>query len=312
MNLHHASDVSDTTAASPFQPTEETLYRRWRAQKLAGYPDASRLQVTIADLNRVTAAEKQAINLLCDQANMCIYQAEDAGQWSAREAVLALGRQFGLHRLDQNLCADDEGLSAITVADKGRGQEYIPYTDKPINWHTDGYYNMQAQRIRAMTLHCVCPAANGGGNSLLDHEIAYILLREQNPDYISALMAPDAMTIPANVEAGQLVRPAQTGPVFAIDPHSGRLHMRYTHRTRSIQWRDDAVTQAAVIALRNILEQPSPYHIHLRLRPGQGIICNNVLHSREAFADDAPAGMVRLLYRARYYDRIDGSAVQPA
>jgi hypothetical protein len=33
-----------------------------------------------------------------------------------------------------------------------------------------------------------------------------------------------------------------------------------------------------------------------------GVICNNVLHARSAFRDD-PA-RPRLLYRARYYDRV--------
>jgi hypothetical protein len=33
-----------------------------------------------------------------------------------------------------------------------------------------------------------------------------------------------------------------------------------------------------------------------------GVICNNVLHARTAFRDDP--SRPRLLYRARYYDRI--------
>jgi hypothetical protein len=33
-----------------------------------------------------------------------------------------------------------------------------------------------------------------------------------------------------------------------------------------------------------------------------GIVCNNVLHERGGFVDDANAP--RLLYRARYYDRV--------
>jgi len=36
-----------------------------------------------------------------------------------------------------------------------------------------------------------------------------------------------------------------------------------------------------------------------------GLLCNNVLHDRAGFSDDA--GHPRLLYRARYYDRIAGS-----
>jgi Flp pilus assembly protein TadD len=95
-------------------------------------------------------------------------------------------------------------------------------------------------------------------------------------------------------------RPAQSGPVFSSD--AGVLHMRYTARTRSIEWRADAATQAAVERLRNILEAASPYVFNLRLAPGQGLVCNNVLHDRSAFSDAPGAG--RLVYRARYGDRI--------
>ena len=38
----------------------------------------------------------------------------------------------------------------------------------------------------------------------------------------------------------------------------------------------------------------------LALQSGQGLICNNVLHTRSGFETDSP----RLLYRARYFDRI--------
>ena len=47
-------------------------------------------------------------------------------------------------------------------------------------------------------MHCVSPAKSGGENSYLDPEIAYILMRDENPDYIAALMQDDVMMIPAN------------------------------------------------------------------------------------------------------------------
>jgi hypothetical protein len=40
----------------------------------------------------------------------------------------------------------------------------------------------------------------------------------------------------------------------------------------------------------------------LRLVPGMGLVCNNVLHDRAGFVDDPLQR--RLLYRARYLDRI--------
>jgi alpha-ketoglutarate-dependent taurine dioxygenase len=214
-----------------------------------------------------------------------------------------LGRQLGLVHLEGNYLADEDGLSSITPADdegsvKG---EYIPYTHKPINWHTDGYYNTLDRRILGMTLHCAQDAEAGGENALLDHEIAYIQLRDANPAYVAALMQPDAMTIPARMDEDNIARPEQSGPVFAIDPAQGFLYMRYTARTRSIVWKDDAVTQAAVRTLADILAT-SEYILTARLAPGMGLICNNVLHTRSGFSDSPEHR--RLLYRGRYYDRL--------
>ena len=42
---------------------------------------------------------------------------------------------------------------------------------------------------------------------------------------------------------------------------------------------------------------------HYRLQAGEGLISNNVLHNRTAFEDGT--GHKRLIYRARFYDRID-------
>ena len=79
--------------------------------------------------------------------------------------------------------------------------------------------------------------------------------------------------------------------------------MRYTARTVSIEWKADAATRAAVAALERILaDEASPYIFRGRLEPGMGLVCNNVLHDRSAFADSD--ARKRLLYRARYFDRI--------
>jgi hypothetical protein len=79
--------------------------------------------------------------------------------------------------------------------------------------------------------------------------------------------------------------------------------MRYTARTRSIAWKLDAATLAAVAALEHLLASDTPHIFKGRLEPGMGLLCNNVLHDRSAFSDD-PSHPPRLLYRARYLDRI--------
>jgi hypothetical protein len=213
----------------------------------------------------------------------------------------SLGKHFGLTELDCNMGADDDGVTALKVVeDEWRGG-YIPYTNRPIQWHTDGYYNTQAQQIMGLQLHCVSQAAKGGENALLDHEIAYIHLRDSNPDYIHALMEPNAMTIPPNILDGKEIRPARSGPVFSV-LEDGSLHMRYTARTRSIEWSLDPLTRSAIKALEDFLDSSSPCIYRATLQPGQGLISNNVLHDRSGFNDDEKH--TRQLYRLRYYQRI--------
>jgi hypothetical protein len=135
----------------------------------------------------------------------------------------------------------------------------------------------------------------------MDHEMVYLQLRDENPEFIRALSEPDAMTIPERTDDDGVARAAQSGPVFSVD-ENGKLHMRYTARTRSIAWKQDAITMAAVAFLEQILSSNSPYIYTARLESGMGLLCNNVLHDRSGFTDnpDSP----RLLYRARYFDRI--------
>ena len=285
---------------NPFDLEDADAYLRWRDHKLAAAPrSVDELIVEVRDPRELSPGEHAALTERVRRCNMAIYASppdiEDT------HIPRLLGRQFGLERLDANWLAGEDGVSEIRISDNGTRQHYIPYTDRPIKWHTDGYYNPQERQIRGMVLHCVRPAASGGSNRLMDHEMAYLLLREANPEHVRALMRPDAMLIPERVDETDGVRPAQSGPVFSVD-NGGNLHMRYTARTRSIVWKQDATTLAAVAALENLLASASP-HIHqATLAAGMGLLCNNVLHDRAAFTDDA--AHPRLLYRARYLDRV--------
>ena len=74
-----------------------------------------------------------------------------------------------------------------------------------------------------------------------------------------------------------------------VDPYDGALHMRYTARTRSIEWKDEPRVRAARPSSSGCCRR-SPHVFRLRLAPGMGILCNNVLHDRSGFVDDpAPA-----------------------
>lgn len=305
-NSSHVVHVSDPPQGSPFNLRDDAAYRRWREAKLSAYPvSVNDLVVEVVNPLALTDTETDAMLRVCRKANMVIYAGRIGRE--DKEIPRAVGDRFGLRRLDSNMLADDDGVTSLQVVPGKSDRGYIPYSNKRLLWHTDGYYHGVAERINAFVLHCVSPAAQGGRNSLLDHEIAYILLRDANPEYVRALMAKDVMTIPANTEAGTETRSAVTGPVFSVDPIDGNLHMRYTARTRSIVWKSDAATQEAVKFLEQLLAGESPYMFHHTLGANQGLLCNNVLHNRTAFTDAADKGITRLIYRARYHDRIHGT-----
>jgi alpha-ketoglutarate-dependent taurine dioxygenase len=293
-----------------FDLDDDVAYRQWRQAKLKQHPHrVEDLIVDVADPRALSKVERTALLQRIGRANMALYRSP----MTAADKTLPrrLGAQLGLHRLHANWLADEDGISRITVAGTTGAQgeaaaAYIPYTDRAIQWHTDGYYHPQQRRIHGMILHCVQPAREGGETTLMDHEMAYIALRDADPRWLRALMAGDAMTIPARLGDVGVARAAQTGPVFSVDAEHGALHMRYTARTRSIEWKNDACTREAAAFLQELLARDLPYRFKLRLQPGMGLVGHNVLHERSAFVDDSQSP--RLLYRARYLDRIQAPA----
>lgn len=285
-----------------FDLDDDVAYQRWRDEKLSMRPDdLADLVVEVGDIAALSEAEAEALRGQVRRSNMALYvETAPPPDRDDKQAVAALGRRFGLRSLDRNALADDDGITPLAVAADGARARYIPYTERPIAWHTDGYYNPPATRVRSLILHCSRPAAQGGENKLMDPDRLYIKLRDRDPDLIRALSQPQAMTIPGNDDEG-MTRPAMSGPVFFTE--NGRLSMRYTARTRSIEWHAEAAAAAQVI--RDILDAGGADIFTGRLQAGWGLLCNNVLHTRERFADD-PA-RPRLLYRARYHDRIQGT-----
>ncbi len=291
-----------TSAPNPFHLDDDAAYQAWREAKLRDYPvRVENLIVEIDNPCSLTPVEREALLSRCRKTNMAVYVSR-SGDAPDRDIPRNLGLQFGLQRLDNHMLADEDAISSLTVARNGtQHSDFIPYTDRPIRWHTDGYYNPPERRILGLMLHCVTPAASGGENALLDHEIAYLLMRDANPEHIRALMAPNAMSIPARMDEHGVARPTETGPVFLV-LNNGQLHMRYTARTRSIEWNPDPATRAAVAFLEQLLASDLPYIYRARLESGMGLISNNVLHDRNGFKDSE--SQQRLIYRARYYDRI--------
>lgn len=290
--------------SSPFHLENKRAFEIWRDDKQT-YDNLilSDLLVKVADPYKLSPDEIAAIRQNCNHYNMAVYQIDDASL-EDKSLVHALGEQLSLVSLDANLRADEDSVSSLEVRSQS-GNQYIPYTNKALSWHTDGYYNALDKQIYAIVMHCVRPAAEGGINSLLNHEKVYIALRNENPAYIEALMHPNAMTIPDNVEAGKVIRAAQSGPVFmvkaAVGSEAGRLHMRFSARKRNIVWRNTPETLEAVDMINGLMADDE-FVFKVGLKAGQGIVCNNVLHNRSGFTDSET--QQRLLYRARFYDAV--------
>ncbi len=286
----------------PFDLNDGAAYTRWREAKLDLYPlGVDELMVEIADTASPTAAELAAVRRRVGAANMCLIR-DTARRLPARDRFLDFVANFGLKRLEPHMLSDGDGVSSITPGSGGRGKdEYIPYTTRPINWHTDGYYAEPPSPINAIVLYCVKAASDGGDSALLDPDIAYIRLRDDNPEHIEAFSRSDVLTIPANRQGGREIRPDRVGPVFSVDQGTGELRMRYTARTISIVWRDDAATAAARCALDELLAEDTGDDavVRLRMNDGDGLVSNNVLHKRSGFEDES-----RLLYRGRFLDRV--------
>ncbi len=287
--------------ASAFNLHNDDAYQQWKAAKMQYcLPSVEQIKVKINDVYNLGQEERRVLLNHCARFNVAIYQLQGLSP-QKKNLVSVLGSQLGLNRLDANLRSDEDAISSLQISNQA-GNQYIPYTNKALSWHTDGYYNKPACQINAIIMHCVSNAVEGGVNQLIDHEFIYMKLRDEDPAYIEALMHSQAMTIPANTESGKEIRAAQSGPVFSLHKLSGRLHMRYSARKRNIIWRNDEATHEAVARLNAMLVDDS-LTISVALKPGQGIICNNVLHNRSGFKDSVI--QQRLMYRARYYDRVE-------
>jgi hypothetical protein len=140
-------------------------YQEWRNAKLKSYPQSvDELFVEIAGLVGLSDAEIAAIKANCRRSNMAIYKCRD--DFVDRAAVCAFASNFGLLRLDHHLCANEDGVSELSVASRGIRTGYVPYSSRSLSWHTDGYYNGPSRQVRAVVLHCANSAASGGENAL--------------------------------------------------------------------------------------------------------------------------------------------------
>ena len=284
---------------SPFNLSNLDGFKRWFEDKLDKYPQKlENISIDIDNPLQLTNSEKNRIIELVNKTGIVHYRLKENIQ---PDILKQFAAGLGVVHLDENPHSD-ESVSIITdktdETEKKAG-EYIPYTPNRIQWHTDGYYNPPEKQIYSFVLHCYRPALTGGENDLIDNEIIYGMLRNEDPEIIRALMQPDAMTIPANDDKDVTTRPDSVGPVFLSRP-DGSLHMRYTARKRHIIWKDEI--RWAVEKLEEKMESLNEFYFSGKLSAGEGIISANSLHRRHGYHDD-PENK-RIYFRARCYDII--------
>lgn len=289
-----------------FLSGNEDAYQVWREHKLAGSAQLNQASIVkLSSFSQPIRMERLQLLKQVEANNFAIYQLEKTeSEKQLRSELISFCKSLGLFRPEINRSQARDGIVSIQVEESAIGAGYIPYSSKPLSWHTDGYYNASSKRIKGMVLHCVRDAFDGGANELFNHEIAYIRLRDANPSYITALQHHQAMTIPENKDQRSQYRPPSVGPVFFLDDITGRLQMRYSARGRNIIWRDDRDTMNARALLAEVMNN-DPMIVRHKLLPGQGIISNNILHNRTRFTNrEEEYSSSRLLYRIRYLDPV--------
>lgn len=287
----------NTKYPARFNLASDNDYKKWRDEKLASYPrSVADLIVELGNMTALTEAEKNKIKELMERANMCVYTAGKADLSS--DSLLALGKQLGVSDNDKAR----RHSSSDELTNSGILNKAIPFTTRHVRWHTDATYYGSDKTIQALFLLCKRPAVEGGNNKVLDHEILYILLRDKDPDALRVLMNKNCFKY-KNPKTGEIAENLG-GKVFWTNT-DGNLCHRFSFRKMDMAWSEDGDVQAARTALESLLLDEPEYVIEGRLESGLGLISNNVLHTREKLVDSEDEASKRLLFRARFYDRVN-------
>ncbi len=239
--------------------SEEFL--RWAEKKEKNIPqNIDGISVNIHDINNVKNSEIAKIKETINKYNSCIYSSKIALKSNAN--LLKFAELVGMKTYDCNNLETNE-ISTITPLASNK-INYIPYTDKSLNWHTDGYYDRKS--IFSWLLHCVNPATQGGENYLLDHEL---VLREYviRHNDINNLMAEDALTIP---ESKDTSRSEISTYIFSFENKYKKLHMRFSMRKDNIDMSPKA--SGAITKLKKIIENDcGKYSLTYKLQKNEGL-----------------------------------------
>lgn len=272
-------------------------YQKWRDEKLAAYPRTlGELVVELGDMTAISDAEKTKILERVELANMCVYTAGAAEL--SMDSLLSLGKQLGVSDTDKSRRhSNSDELTASGILNQA-----IPFTTRHVRWHTDATYYGSDKTIQALFLLCKRPALEGGSNQVLDNEILYIQMRDKDPEALRVLMSKDCFKY-KNPKTGE-IDDHLGGKVFWTNP-DGHLCHRFSFRKMDMAWSEDSDVKAAQDVLESLILQGSEYVIEGRLESGLGLVSNNVQHTREKLVDSEDDASKRLLFRTRFYDRVN-------
>ena len=270
-------------------------YKRWKDKKLESFTrNVDHLTVNISNPNSVSKPEKNKVISLLRSNNLAFFNIDNIS-YKDKSSIKRFAFQIGLGDYEFDSRSDDDGLTEIKEhKHNDKISEYIPYTTKELNWHTDGYYNTKDNSILSWLLFCNTQSEKGGVNKYLDHEISYILFNDVS-NKIKDLMLENTCCIPENLMTG---RKDVLNPVYMFDDE--KLHMKFSMRKKNIIWNDASLK--AINILKSIIEDSSEYHITKKFTEGEGVITNNVIHKRTAFTNSENKN--RLLYRLRSKRRV--------
>ena len=270
-------------------------YKRWKDNKLETFTkNLDELTVQITSPNAISKPEKSMVISLLENHNIVFFHIDRVKQIN-KSTIKNFASQIGLSNYELDSQSDEDGLTEIKdIKTTEKLSEYVPYTTKELNWHTDGYYTDQKNSVLSWLLFCKTSAESGGINKYLDHEIAYILFNNKSKRLMD-LMLDDTCCIPENSITN---RKEVFNPVFMFK--NKRLHMKFSMRKKNIIWNKNSLQ--AIDVLKSIIKDSSQYHITKKLDTGMGVITNNVIHMRTAFTNSKNKN--RLLYRLRSKKRV--------
>ena len=264
----------------------------WSAKKDLNIPsNINDLKVSISDINHVSKTEISQIKQKLTKFNCCIYAS--GTDLDDDSKIMRFAQSLGMRTFDSHNI-DDSAISTISANKDENNIRYIPYTNKGLNWHTDGYYD--SKPIFSWLLHCIEPALSGGENFLLDHELAireYIL----KYDDIIYLTNNETFSIPTDEVAK---REITSNYVCDMNNEYKKLHMNFSMRKENIIVNKNSESAMSKL-IKIIKEDCKKYHLTYKLSKSEGIVSNNILHGRNAFKDGQ---VMRKILRIRSHERL--------